>query len=529
MATWSAASGLLARQVVTWAGWRALAVLALASPVACGAARSVERAPPATAPASVESFHDLLMSPEACGAPSAEWVSRAGALEDVNVVERILRRGYAGYELGVERGIRWADAMAQTREAIERAEDPISTDRLQGILIDALRPVSDNHLGIYRFPAGGKVDWRSSGHHADAYVSEVLFDVKGRVLEPADSGAAVGDQLQSCDGHGTRELLRASIREGDIVGRIVRLERAAPGPLTCQLRGAAGTAAAVRIALHRPRRAGEERRAPAFERTESTESGALRVTRLRVRDLAASIADKLQPFVRSATELRAAPAIVLDVRGNDGGSDGFVRDWFLELTAGPLHNTQIDKLSSEVTAQAWVNFLTCEAAEEGVAADTRAELEQEGDRARAELEERARSGVTYRRWQTIPREERGRAPAPFRGALVLLVDSGCKSSCEAFVHLGRQVGGALVLGENTGGVGEIGDAFRYRLPRSRLQLQLGMKRFRGSAEEGRGHLPDVWLDTETPDTSAVRIAACLADATCGEKLRADVAAFAVTP
>ena len=78
---------------------------------------------------------------------------------------------------------------------------------------------------------------------------------------------------------------------------------------------------------------------------------------------------ELERFVSSAERLRSAKAIVVDVRGNAGGSDEYARRWFADLTSGTLGGTVVELLESDVTR-------------EDLAAARRVGLEDASDRAR---------------------------------------------------------------------------------------------------------------------------------------------------
>ena len=54
--------------------------------------------PPPPPPKAWSTFRDLVMTPDQCKAPPRATISRAEALADASVVERIVRRGWAGFE-----------------------------------------------------------------------------------------------------------------------------------------------------------------------------------------------------------------------------------------------------------------------------------------------------------------------------------------------------------------------------------------------------------------------------------------------
>jgi len=250
-----------------------------------------------------------------------------------------------------------------------------------------------------------------------------------------------------------------------------------------------------------------------------------RVSRLRLRTLSPAHTGSLDAFAASSVDLRNAPAIILDLRGNSGGDDTWVMRWFVGLTNGELRYTTIDELASEVTRQGDVNSAVCDLARGDNDQEGKATAEKRLKTARATLANAARTpGRPYRDWHTRTPVTNGRAPTAFSGRLVFLADSRCASSCETFFQYARQVPGSVIIGENTAGVGAFGDVRTYRLPHSGLGFSAGKKWFhdkdpRVLAPENRGYLPDLWLDSDQSPALAELLAECLTDPSCAVRFQ----------
>ena len=131
-------------------------------------------------------------------------------------------------------------------------------------------------------------------------------------------------------------------------------------------------------------------------------------------------------------------------------------------------------------------------------------------------------------WRLYKPKHTGKAPRPYAGNLIVLVDRRCGSACESFVMYARQLPTSLVVGENTAGVGVFGETRRYRLPRSGIWLQAGRKWFHDPdptrvAKEGFGYQPDIWLNGADPRAAALQVARCVKQKTCSAKLRTQLA------
>jgi hypothetical protein len=167
----------------------------------------------------------------------------------------------------------------------------------------------------------------------------------------------------------------------------------------------------------------------------------------------------------SADSLRQQPAVILDLRGNGGGSDSPARQW-------------CSRFSHE-----WFRWGCHAQVVPGEAAPLRHWY----------------SGSDH----TYILNGGDAAEVPFDGQLFVLTDTGVASSGETFAMLASQIEGAVLVGENTAGCMDYGNADQHlQLPHSRIDLWFGRSRFVWQcvrpAAEGVGLFPDYWLDEEDP-------------------------------
>jgi hypothetical protein len=445
-----------------------------------------------------------------CRTPPHDAVSRADALADIAVVERIVRRGWAGFEAMTAAGVDFEALFADLTHSIANAAEPMAIADFQDRLVRALRPAADNHMAFLFFTKTGHAHRKAVGTSLRAYT--------------ADVAAVAGDtaQLLACDGHETRDLLRpmlvlsSSARPAGlaVASRPIVMAETQPAPLRCHFRLGDGSMRDLSIALHRVRVTNPRARSsPAFELAEGA------IPRLALRSFWSGHDTELTAFVASAPALRDKQAMVVDVRGNGGGSDGYAKDWLAQLGDQTIIGANVDRLDSDVTRQGIVNDNTCQIAEGLDDADALRGANERLAYGRRVVAEAESAGVPLRTWRPRSVVSEGHAPKRFRAPLVVLVDNGCASACESFVSYARQLDGAVVVGENSGGVGVFGEVLVYRLPRSGLGMTAGMKYFHhpGPARavlEGRGHLPDYWTDDDDPSALVERIAECLAKPSC---------------
>ena len=92
----------------------------------------------------------------------------------------------------------------------------------------------------------------------------------------------------------------------------------------------------------------------------------------------------------------------------------------------------------------------------------------------------------------------------------MLQNKQTASSGEAAVMYARSVKNAVFVGSATMGCGQFGDLMKWTLPHSGVTFAMGYKVFHMEGfEEGRGLLPDLWLDSDRPwDELCAWIRAC---------------------
>jgi hypothetical protein len=96
----------------------------------------------------------------------------------------------------------------------------------------------------------------------------------------------------------------------------------------------------------------------------------------------------------------------------------------------------------------------------------------------------------------------GRAPAPYRGRLVILVDEYCFSACEALASVARETGAATLVGRKTAGAMlaafpvEVGGGWTLMLPVWDFRTPGGVR------VEGRGVEPNVPVRKSSGDMAA---------------------------
>lgn len=466
-------------------------ILVALSASACASSPRAPEVPAATR----EAYAEHLVPEAECRAASPEQIDQRAMQEDVQVLSRLLARGYAGYaDVQDEDGWRTLfDGLS--RESPESSTVPEFRDRLAR----ALAVVDDNHVGLWTFEP--RRTYRGTSGHAQAYASpasegegDSFVDAEGRALVCRAPSAVRDAQLEQ------------SVNGGVLRRQWIALSRTPLSEFVCT----ADDGTEVMLPAQRVDLA--HGRGPAFERMQTGYPW------VRLRSLMTTHADALEQFVASAERDREAPVVVVDLRHSGGGSDRYLRNYFAQYAHEPLDYWQTGTLKSETMLQGARNFWGCvRAASRSRDAGGRAWLDARIRRADRELDE---AMVARGPFHEIIRREmpvEPRASTPFAGRMIVVVGRGCQSACETSVVLARQIPGVVIVGENTGGVMKVGELRWYRMPHSQIWISLGHRSHgdpEGLFREAQGFQPDLWLTDGETDASIRALAECLSDEAC---------------
>ncbi|WP_026476088.1 S41 family peptidase [Alkaliphilus transvaalensis] len=201
--------------------------------------------------------------------------------------------------------------------------------------------------------------------------------------------------------------------------------------------------------------------------------------------------NQLNQFVESGKILRDRDFLILDIRGNMGGSDQYPARWIENYTRNtPSGDVIASHLYTDITVNATMGFLQTIKDEEL--------RKGEEDKIRRVLEADYYPGWSPVNYQ-LPRNIAN------SNIVFVLIDGDVYSSGETFVRMLRQVENVVFVGVNTGGATLVGNMMGFMLPHSRLSLNFGRTLILPSDLkdlEGIGYQPDLWV---SPDEALERI------------------------
>ena len=446
-------------------------------------------------------YTEFLVKPGNFYKPASSKITRTTALGELNLIQKLLERGYAGYEVHRERGLDWNKLFREAKAAFGKEKWPKDAEEYRKLLLSTFSAIPDNHLGFSRYDEKGRQMGSHVGFNLYAYASDLELQKKDKdyvVIDDADR-ALSGARLTGCQEEKINKLLRLSLNSKlKPVYHLIHLSREKPDHLSCSF-VKDGSTISQKLPLHRVRSFLPKRETgPAFEFLNPEK------TQLRIRSFGFS--DLMNTFLESAGFLIQEKALLIDLRGNTGGQIQNGLPWLLAFTTKDLYFDSGHTLTSEVTLQGDINRFAGALASPSLDQTGRKKYQESlslRKKKYAEYQKKYR-GRPFTEWHLSPLEKSGKpgtAKAEFSGHLVILTDAGCKSACESFIMLARQLPGTLVIGENTGGTREFALSRPYRLPESGVFINIPISRIHHPDPavrfvEGRGYLPDFWVDEE---------------------------------
>lgn len=214
---------------------------------------------------------------------------------------------------------------------------------------------------------------------------------------------------------------------------------------------------------------------------------------------------ELDALVRDATGLKEAPAVILDLRSNGGGTDWYAMNWIYQFAGAAVCPARVYAQLVTITAAKMIeNYMSL------VGADWAASLglSSNGDSAEPPDVQSWLTGMadpSRLGWSRVGVAHNVRARNDT--LLVVLIDSFVGSAGESFVRYLRQLDNVVLMGTNTGGRMLTGNMGVCLLPSSKLEVWCCTKIGLGedlSNHDGRGYMPDFWVRPEEALDRAVK-------------------------
>ena len=194
----------------------------------------------------------------------------------------------------------------------------------------------------------------------------------------------------------------------------------------------------------------------------------------------------LDLFIESGQKYKDEPILIIDLRGNTGGSDGYYLQWIKNYLGKYIDNTK--SYIRKKSRLALIQEIDRLENEENISTK---ENEEVLNSFKKELE----SGE-YEKWFSY--SVKGEF-VQNENKIFVLIDRDVASSGEGFVDTLRHMENVIFIGGNTRGCHLVPNLSHYQLPNSKVTLSFGdgvIIRAEGENNDAIGFEPDIWVDSK---------------------------------
>ncbi|MGB5843129.1 MAG: S41 family peptidase, partial [Anaerolineales bacterium] len=393
------------------------------------------------------------------------------AVEDVERLFYLFSHGYSGYAFFNQNG-----EFEQARERILQelsSQSSWSSNAFSSLLHDHLSFIVDCHMKIG--------DFQYASHQDFWYDTRLELTLESGGYEFAADGTAY--TVVSINGADPAPFVLPSLNDqGEPIYRLGLLSSAEPAPLLLTAANETGERQ-FEIKLQRSN-------FTYFSEDIFRENIIGGIPVVRVRSFSDPYADALNQFVRTASNHRGEPVIIVDIRGNHGGNERWPISWIQGLTGERAESVFIfSELTSKTTMAARANLFNDLYDQNPDATIYRDDAERH-----TKIAEAFESGTRQPNWvgpyfPLVPL-------IPNDTTVILVINGSTASAGEGLIMRLSQAENVVLVGENSMGCLTFGNAGAHQLPHSRLMVWLPInfglyldKEFR----EEEGLMPDLWV------------------------------------
>ncbi len=398
-------------------------------------------------------------------------ISAQQAAEDVERLFYLFSHGYSGYAFFNQHG-----EFEQARERILQelsSQSSWSSNAFSSLLHDHLSFVVDCHMKIG--------DFQYASHQDFWYDTRLELTLEsGGYQFTADDTAYTVVSINGADP--APFILPSLNHQGEPIYRLGLLSSAEPAPLLLTAANETGERQ-FEIELQRSN-------FTYFSEDIFREDIIGGIPVVRVRSFSDPYADALNQFVKTASNHRGEPVIIVDIRGNHGGNERWPISWIRGLTGERAESVFIfSELTSKTTMAARANLFNDLYDQNPDATIYRDDAERH-----TKIAEAFESGTRQPNWvgpyfPLVPL-------IPNDTTVILVINGSTASAGEGLIMRLSQAENVVLVGENSMGCLTFGNAGAHQLPHSKLMVWLPInfglyldKEFR----EEEGLMPDLWV------------------------------------
>lgn len=415
-------------------------------------------------------------------------ISANEALEDAEMLRYLFENAYSGYAYWQNQGVDF-NAVYENLILLTEGSDSVSVVEMERVIAEGLAGIQDGHLGVTghqrrRFlerktPFFTEVIVEHSSHGNEEY----------RVIRSNSDAVQPGMIYVGPEDRLFRILSRNGVEQFQL--GVFTTEYANESVFEFLSSSASAPIIPIALPLHECRL--KSNQYPSEEIFCTTDVDGIDLVLLS--SFSTSHHQSLLEFAEIGTELAETDRFIVNLMGNSGGSSSYGMNFITNLNSVAEWKMYYAVLYSPATIAS--TAVRC------ISEDMRPESQEELSRLSEALEPlRERP---FRNWMYLRDELSPRQMGDYQGTAVFLINRKVASAGEALIDYSKSVPGAVLVGENSAGVGTFGEVLSYWLPNSHIKLSLPSKLFlMPGFEEGVGYIPDYWLDSQEPVAEIAR-------------------------
>lgn len=406
-------------------------------------------------------------------------LTKEEAISDVNFLFNALKYSYAGYIYFGGDEI-WSNAKNKIIDSINSYEDKITLKDLEKILFNNLSFVQDGHFSInFNFPLQ-----KSNFYYSEEF--EIKEDKQGYYINLSNNKWYIKSINNDSN---VKDYIKLSLnKNGELCNYIGILNKANYFGRIKVVLSSANEEQIIYVKLTKSNGISHLDQITGYDYEEISGIPIFTMRRMYNVD---SNDNSVELFAESANKAKNEDVIIIDIRGNIGGNDFGINEWFKNFTGKTPNKTSTlisltSLLNNTLIKRAFGENTTTKNTQDSISEST---LSQ-----RSNLLELA--NCNENKWYIEKLENKDDSLIKNNTKVFVLIDNHTASSGETFVRLLKNIENVIFVGTNTSGLGISDATNECILPNSKITVIYGSNlRLYNDFTEGIGFESDIWINS----------------------------------
>lgn len=406
-------------------------------------------------------------------------LTKEEAISDVNFLFNALKYSYAGYIYFGGDEI-WSNAKNKIIDSINSYEDKLTSKDLEKIIFNNLNFVQDGHFSInFNSPLQ-----KSNFYYSEEF--EIKEDKQGYYINLSNNKWYIKSINNDSN---VKDYIKLSLnKNGELCNYIGILNKANYFGKIKVILSSSNEEQIIYVKLTRSNGIFHIDQTTGYNYEEINGIPIFTMKRMYNVD---SNDNSVELFVESANKSKNEDVVIIDIRGNIGGNDFGVNEWFENFTGKTPNKTATfisltSLINNTLIKRAFGENTTIENTQDNISESI---LSQRNNLLQL-------TNSNENKWYIKKLENKDDGLIKNNTKVFVLIDNNTASSGETFVRILKDIENVIFVGTNTSGV-KISDATNECvLPNSKITIVYGSNlRLYNDIVEGVGFEPDIWINS----------------------------------